>query len=132
MSFGDFLWNDAYARCVAKGDAAAIAGLERSFLAAAQLEADRVKARAQARMGRDVPHVLLMHLGAFDARMLPRLLTLYEQRGFGFTTLAAAEADPFYAAATDLSLPGPSVPQPPSPSAAIPADATPPAATLCT
>ena len=49
-----------------------------------------------------------MHLGAFDARMLPRLLSLYTAMGFGFTTLPLAEADPFYAAAVDLSLPGPS------------------------
>ena len=108
MSFGDYAWNDAYARCVARGASAAIAGLETSYLAAAKVQALRARSLARAALGRDIPYVLLMHLGAFDARMVPRLLSLYETMGFGFTTLAAAQADPFYAAATDLSLPGPS------------------------
>ena len=108
MSFGDYAWNDAFARCVAKADGGAIRGLEASYLAAARAQAVRSRTLARGALGRDIPYVLLMHLGAFDARMLPRLLTLYEEMGFGFTTLPAAEADPFYAAATDLSLAGPS------------------------
>ncbi|WP_238940785.1 GDSL-type esterase/lipase family protein [Sphingomonas beigongshangi] len=108
MSFGDYGWNDAYARCVAKRDQGAIAGLESSFLAAARVQALRSRMLSQAALGRDIPYVLLMHLGAFDAHMLPRLLDLYRSLGFTFTTLARAEADPFYAAATDLSRPGPS------------------------
>jgi lysophospholipase L1-like esterase/peptidoglycan/xylan/chitin deacetylase (PgdA/CDA1 family) len=135
MSFGDYGWNDAYARCVAKNDAAAITSLETSFLAAARTQALRSRALSQAALGRDIPYVLLMHLGAFDARMMPRLLAQYREMGFTFTTLQRAEADPFYAAATDLALPGPS----PTLEAAatakgvpIPADTPLPPATLCT
>lgn len=135
MSFGDYGWNDAYARCVAKNDAAAITSLETSFLAAARTQALRSRALSQAALGRDVPYVLLMHLGAFDARMMPRLLAQYREMGFAFTTLQRAEADPFYAAATDLALPGPS-PTLEAAAAAkgvpIPADAPLPPATLCT
>lgn len=134
MSFGDFAWNDAYARCVAKHDDAAISGLETSYLAAARTQAQRSRDIAHAAVGRDIPYVLLMHLGAFDARMLPRLLSLYTAMGFNFTTLPLAEADPFYAAAVDLSLPGPS----PTLEAAavakgvpIPANAPLPAASVC-
>jgi len=54
---------------------------------------------------RDIPYVLLMHVGAFDARMLPRLLKLYRDRGFSFVTLQQAESDPFYKNDLDLSLP---------------------------
>jgi lysophospholipase L1-like esterase len=108
MSFGDYAWNDAYARCVARDDTRSIGELETSYLAAARAQAQRSRDLAQSVLGRDIPYVLLMHLGAFDARMLPRLLSLYEAMGFGLTTLQAAEADPFYAAARDLSLPGPS------------------------
>ena len=46
-----------------------------------------------------------MHIGAFDAEMLPRLLSLYQSRGFQFVTLPEAEKDPFYAIDTDLILP---------------------------
>jgi peptidoglycan/xylan/chitin deacetylase (PgdA/CDA1 family) len=108
MSFGDYAWNDAYARCAARGDDAAIVALERSFLDAARMQALRARALSREALGRDIPYVLLMHLGAFDARMLSRLLTLYEALGFRFVTLAQAQADPFYRAANDLTLPGPS------------------------
>jgi len=46
-----------------------------------------------------------MHVGAFDARMLPRLLKLYREKGFTFVTLEDAENDPFYASSIDPSLP---------------------------
>ncbi len=35
MDFGDYLWNDPYARCVAKHDGAAIARLHDTYLATA-------------------------------------------------------------------------------------------------
>jgi peptidoglycan-N-acetylglucosamine deacetylase len=105
MSFGDYQWNEPYARCKAKGDAAAIAQLEASYLAAAEESIRYDRGLAQALYGRDIPYVLLMHVGAFDAEMLPRLLTLYESRGFRFVTLKEAESDEFYRQATDPLLP---------------------------
>jgi peptidoglycan/xylan/chitin deacetylase (PgdA/CDA1 family) len=105
MSFDDYLWNPSYARCVATNDAAGIARLEASYLAAATSAAAEARANARALYGRDIPYVLLMHAGAFDARMLPRLLALYRRQGFAFVPLAKAEADPAYAADVDPSLP---------------------------
>ena len=105
MSFGDYMWNEPYARCVAKNDTAAIAGLEQSYLAAAASDAEVRRAMAKALFGHDIPYVLLMHVGAFDARMLPRLIALYQGKGFSFVTLQQAESDPFYKQDVDLSLP---------------------------
>jgi hypothetical protein len=48
--------------------------------------------------GRDIPYVLLLHVGAFSARMMPRLLALYRELGFQFVPLPQAESDPAYAA----------------------------------
>ena len=96
MSFGDYMWNEPYARCAAKGDSAAIAQLESSYLDAAAADADFRRAMAKALFGHDIPYVLLMHVGSFDARMLPQLLTLYKNKGFRFVTLEEAEKDPFY------------------------------------
>lgn len=96
MSFGDYMWNEPYARCSAQGDGAAIAQLESSYLEAAAGDAEFRRAMAKALFGRDIPYVLLMHVGAFDARMLPRLLALYKSKGFSFVTLEEAEEDPFY------------------------------------
>lgn len=108
MSFGDFGWNAPYARCAARQDKTEIAELERTYLAAASSAARRARTLSRLLYGRDIPYVLLMHVGAFDARMLPRLLDLYQSMGFRFVTLAQAERDPFYAAARNLSRPGPS------------------------
>lgn len=105
MSFGDYMWNEPYARCVTKNDAAAIAQLETSYLDAAAADADFRRAMAKALFGHDIPYVLLMHVGAFDARMLPRLLKLYRDKGFSFITLEDAEKDPFYKVDVDPSLP---------------------------
>jgi peptidoglycan/xylan/chitin deacetylase (PgdA/CDA1 family) len=102
MSFGDYLWNEPYARCMAKGDQRAIESLKRDYLAAADEKITYSRKMSQALYGRDIPYVLLMHIGAFDAEMLPKLLNLYESRGFRFVTLAEAESDPFYLEDTDL------------------------------
>jgi peptidoglycan/xylan/chitin deacetylase (PgdA/CDA1 family) len=105
MSFGDYMWNEPYARCVAKNDTAAIAQLEASYIDAAAQDADFRRAMAKALFGHDIPYVLLIHVGAFDARMLPRLLKMYREKGFSFITLEEAEKDPFYKSSVDPSLP---------------------------
>ncbi len=103
MSFGDYAWNEPYARCVAKGDNAAVTRLEASYLEGARAAAEDSRAKAKLLYGHDIPYVLLMHLGAFDARMLGRLLALYGQMGFKFVSLPQAEQDPFYKPDVDLS-----------------------------
>lgn len=105
MSFGDYMWNEPYARCVAKNDAASIEKLESSFLEAAAADADYRRAMAKALYKEDIPYVLLMHVGAFDARMLPRLLKLYREKGFSFITLEEAEKHPFYKSEVNPTLP---------------------------
>jgi peptidoglycan/xylan/chitin deacetylase (PgdA/CDA1 family) len=105
MSFGDYLYNGPYARCVAKKDATSIAQLEASYLAAADATIDYTRGMSKALYGHDIPYVLLMHVGALDARMLPRLLKLYRDKGFTFVSMQDAEKDPFYKNDLDLSLP---------------------------
>jgi len=104
MSFGDYMYSAPYARCVAKQDTAAIARLEESYLAAADSTIDYTRAMSKALYGRDIPYVLLMHVGALDARLLPRLLKLYRDKGFSFISLDEAEKDDFYRNDLDLSL----------------------------
>jgi peptidoglycan/xylan/chitin deacetylase (PgdA/CDA1 family) len=105
MSFDDYLWNDPYARCVAKSDNAAIVQLQSAYLAAAAANFDFYRRLSQSLYKRDIPYVLLMHIGAFDAEMLPKLLDLYLSRGVKFITLPEAERDPFYRVETNPHLP---------------------------
>ncbi|MDB5693649.1 MAG: polysaccharide deacetylase [Alphaproteobacteria bacterium] len=105
MDFADYAWNEPYARCMAKDDQASVVLLEQAYLDAARESARGFRTLSKALYGRDIPYVLLLHIGAFDARMLPRLIALYRAEGFRFTTLPRAERDPAYAADVDPNLP---------------------------
>jgi len=104
MSFGDYMYNEPYARCVAKNDSAGIAKLETAYLDAARASIEFSRAMSKALYSRDIPYVLLMHVGALDARMLPRLIELYRTSGFRFVRLEDAEKDSFYQSSMDPSL----------------------------
>lgn len=101
MSFGDYEWNGPYARCMVKHDEAAIKELEAGYLAAARESADLSLKASKS------PYVLLMHIGAFDARMLPKLLAQYKADGFRFVTLPEAERN--YDDAITPPLPSPKI-----------------------
>ena len=105
MDYSDWQWNDAYARCRASGDAPGLEALERAYLENVRESARRARALSRALYGRDVPYVLLTHVSAFNARIMPRVLALYREEGFQFTTLAAAQADSLYARDNDPSQP---------------------------
>ncbi len=97
MDFEDYLWNAPYARCVAKHDAKGVRWLETSYLDTARQYATFYRTLSKSLYGREIPYVLLLHIGAMDAHMLPRLIALYRAEGFAFTTLEKAQADPAYA-----------------------------------
>jgi peptidoglycan/xylan/chitin deacetylase (PgdA/CDA1 family) len=105
MSFSDYLWNEPYARCMAKSDSAAVAQLKSSYLSAADANISYYRQLSHSLYHRDIPYVLLMHIGALDAEMLPQLLDLYRSRGFRFVSLPQAERDSFYRLDTNPALP---------------------------
>jgi peptidoglycan/xylan/chitin deacetylase (PgdA/CDA1 family) len=92
----DYAWNAPYARCIAKKDPVAIEWLKKSYLAAADEDIFYTRSVFRSLKGRDIPYVLLMHVGALDAEMLPSLIDLYKSRGFKFVTLEKAQRDPWY------------------------------------
>jgi peptidoglycan/xylan/chitin deacetylase (PgdA/CDA1 family) len=106
LDFEDSLWNEPYARCAVKHDDAAIVSLEKSYLGTADEFIDVFRGLSKQLYGRDIPYVLLLHVGAFDARMLPRLIALFRSKGFEFITLEQAEKDPAYSFDPDIGYPG--------------------------
>jgi peptidoglycan/xylan/chitin deacetylase (PgdA/CDA1 family) len=104
---GDWNYPEPYARCLAKQDKAGIARLETLYLKAAGDGLAYARAASATLNGRDVPYVLLLHVGAFQAHMLPQLVSLYRAKGVRFVSLDSAEADPYYKAYVDPSLPAP-------------------------
>jgi peptidoglycan/xylan/chitin deacetylase (PgdA/CDA1 family) len=106
MTFSDWAFTGAWARCSAARDKAGLAKLERMYLDAARENIGVSRSTAHALYGRDIPYVLLMHVSAMSARMMPKVIRLYRDAGFRFVTIEQAESDPVYRADIDLSLPG--------------------------
>jgi peptidoglycan/xylan/chitin deacetylase (PgdA/CDA1 family) len=105
MDFEDYLWNEPYARCAGKHDEASIRKLHDGYLAVADQYYDVFRQLSQTLYGRDLKYVLLMHVGAFDARMLPELLTRYRAKGVRFISLSDAMSDPAYQDDPDIGEP---------------------------
>jgi len=103
--FGDWQWTAPYARCVAAHDEKGIAELKRLYMQSARESVTFDRALSKALYGRDMPYVLLMHIGALDSYMLPQLLDVYRKAGFRFVSIQQAERDPFYRSDVDPSLP---------------------------
>ncbi len=106
LDFGDYLWNDTYARCAAKKDLTAVSSLHDSYLATADAFITYSRTLSQRLYGHDIPYVLLLHVGAFDAKMLPELIGLFRKRGFEFVSLPQAESDPAYSVDPKVAYPG--------------------------
>jgi peptidoglycan-N-acetylglucosamine deacetylase len=104
MDFEDYLWNAPYARCAEKKDAASIEWLKSSYMSTAAEYIGLGQQMAKLVYGRDIRHVLLLHIGAFDAVMLPQLLDFMKKQGFTFVTLGEAEKDPAYRTDPDMAL----------------------------
>ena len=105
MNFDDYAYNDPYTRCTAKNDTAALGWLRQSYLQRAGASIDASQEMASRIYGRDIAHVMLLHIGGFQTVMLPALLELLEQKGFRLVTLPEAQSDPVYAVDPDQALP---------------------------
>ena len=96
LSFGDYAYSVPYARCLAKNDQQGLGQLKQSYLDGAAKSLEQGRAFSVELFGRDIKHVMLLHIGSIEAVMLPQLLELLRQRGFTLVTLAQAESDPAY------------------------------------
>lgn len=104
IDFEDYLWNEPYARCANKSDETSMAFLRASYLATADQYITVYRDLTHTLYDRDISYVLLLHIGAFDAKMLPDLIALFRKRGFSFTTLPEAMKDPAYREDPDIAL----------------------------
>lgn len=96
IDYEDYLWNSPYARCLERRDVKGIRQLRETYVEAAIAAIDASRAMAQQVFGRDIDHVLLLHLGAFTPDILPALLGVLTERGFELATLEAVQADAAY------------------------------------
>ena len=104
LDFEDYLWNPPYARCAEKNDAASIEWLKSSYMATAAEYIELGQSAARLLYGRDIKHILLLHMGGFETVMLPQLLNSLKHQGFRFITLPEAEKDRAYQSDPDFAL----------------------------
>jgi peptidoglycan/xylan/chitin deacetylase (PgdA/CDA1 family) len=104
LDWEDYLWNFAYARCVAKNDTKAMEWLQSSYLSTASAFLDLGREQAKLIYGREINYVLLMHLGAYSSTILPDALDLLKKKGFKLVTLEEAESDAAYDGDPDVGL----------------------------
>ncbi len=104
IDFEDYAWNDAYGRCTAKQDPAAIDWLKQSYLEAAREYIALGREEQIIAFGHEIPNVLLLHATAFTTLMLPQLLDQLRSEGFNFDGIADVEKDPVYAMDPDAAL----------------------------
>jgi hypothetical protein len=98
LGFDDWAYTDTYARCVAKGDQAAIEGMKTGYYRRVDQQLARTKAMSQRVYGRMIPHVLLTHMGAWSAVTLPEVMKRLDAAGAHYVTLDQVQADAAYRA----------------------------------
>jgi peptidoglycan/xylan/chitin deacetylase (PgdA/CDA1 family) len=96
LDWEDYIWNSSHARCWLKKDEAAIQWLRESYLEAAREFIRFQVGNSRAVFGRDINHVMLLHLGSFSSHILPDLFRLLEAENFEIVTLEEAQKDPAY------------------------------------
>ena len=95
----------AHARYWLKKDEESLAWLRESYRAAAR-EFTRFQVKnSRAVFGRDIHHVMLLHLGSFSSHILPDLFQILDEEGFDIVTLEEAQKDPAYDYDPDVAAP---------------------------
>ena len=101
IDVADWVLAEAYAAAVDADDPDRATALADAYVAQVLRAAQRYRRVAQARVGRDVAQVLLLHANALSRDHLDRVLDGLQRDGFRFVTLDEALQDEVYAEADD-------------------------------
>jgi len=93
----DWDFNVEYTRAVKRGAAEDAAAIARRYMEKVARNATVGRAEARQKLGRDIAHVLLLHMNLLNADALDRLLSLLVADGFSFASAEETLADPVYA-----------------------------------
>jgi peptidoglycan/xylan/chitin deacetylase (PgdA/CDA1 family) len=93
---GEWLYGRAYAAALARGDAEFRRRLGEDYLRYMIEVVDYYERQSEAIVGREVPQILLVHAYALNADWLGALLGELARRGWRWTTLEEALADPAF------------------------------------
>ncbi len=92
----EWRFNADYLDAVKAGDLQKAKGVAKAYLAHMKERTAHFQALAYTALGRDVAHILLLHMNQINADYLPELLEWYASEGWKFITLPEALQDPLY------------------------------------
>jgi len=92
----DYVFEAAYQAALRQGRTDCQALIRDAYVDYSAVQIDYYAALSAEVLGYAPPEVALLHLNQINADTLPRLLSLYRDRGFQFVSLAQAQADPAY------------------------------------
>jgi peptidoglycan-N-acetylglucosamine deacetylase len=92
----DWAWNPPFARCTDQHNQDALRILHDGYIKTHVDELRFIRRVTREMLGRDIKHVLLLHIGAADADAIDDLLTAFEKEGVRFIDLPTALDDPIY------------------------------------
>ena len=96
LGFDDWAYTDTYARCVEKGDTAAIESMKASYYRRVDQQLARIKALSQRVYGRMIPQVFLAHMGGWSAVTLPEVMQRMDAAGAHYVPLDQVQSDAAY------------------------------------
>lgn len=92
----DFIFANAYARALDRGDAAAAQRVARAYIPYLDSVVSFFEKRSVDVVGREIPQVVLLHMNALNADTLDGVLVMFKRRGYHFITVDEALRDPAY------------------------------------
>jgi peptidoglycan/xylan/chitin deacetylase (PgdA/CDA1 family) len=92
----DVVYNTAYLRALSSKDNESATRVRAEYLAYTSKEIDYYTSLHKQIFGREIPHIMLLHVNRLNADVIEHLLELFEQKQYLFKTLDAALSDPAY------------------------------------
>ncbi|HUI80571.1 MAG TPA: polysaccharide deacetylase family protein [Bryobacteraceae bacterium] len=92
----DYVFNDAYVKMLMSHEERSAERLRAEYLAYTSKEIDYYASLNKRVFGYEVSQVMLLHDNWLNADTIDEVLGLFEEKGYQFVSLSAAEADPAY------------------------------------
>jgi peptidoglycan/xylan/chitin deacetylase (PgdA/CDA1 family) len=93
----DYVFARVYANALQKGDTQLADRVKRAYLPYLESIFEFFERRAVEVTGHAIPQILLIHVNALNAEMMPQMLDMMKRRGYKFVNLDRALSDPAYA-----------------------------------
>lgn len=96
MDNQEFVYAAVYARALARGDKEVMSSVVQGYLQHLQESVSYYESLSKRRFGRDIPHVLLLHVNALNADHIDKVIGLLQDRGYVFESLESVLSDQVY------------------------------------